>query len=688
MAYRVGVDIGGTFTDFCAFDEKTNALHTLKVLSTPDEPGAEVMEGIAELGRRYGVAPESIVYFTHGTTVGVNTVIQRKGIRLCLLATRNFTDVLEVARLKMPDPYDLQSKRPDPLVSKDHVIPVDERMRSDGSVDLPVDEASVEAAVARARALGARGIVLAFINAYRNPENEHAAKALIGHLAPDLPVFCSGDVWPIIREYERTTTAVIHGYVQPRVAHYLTSLEHALAGAGVPAEPLVTKSNGGVMSADLGKTACAQMILSGTAAGVIGASFVSRLSGFRNTMSLDIGGTSADIAFIRDGMPQYGTGEMIGELPIYIPTVAVTSIGAGGGSIAWVDELGVLKVGPESAGSTPGPACYDRGGERPTITDAFAVLGYIGQFEPENSAIAIHADKARTAVAALAGRIGRSIEQTAQAIVDIAVSGMYVEVSKLISRDGIDHREFAMQAFGGAGPMLACFLARELGMSHVVIPSTPGVLSALGGLIADIKNDFISTVFLDLDEDAMPVIRDTCATLEARAREWLFEEHGYRGDHRLVYSADMRYRGQSYEIETEIDPRQVARGDLAGIAEAFHRRHEQVYEHADREAAVQVINLRMVIVGASPKPDFPERERIDAAPEPARHLQVFMEEALRPVPLYLRTHLVPGHRLCGPAVIAQSDCTTCVPEGLLGEVDGFGNLILSPAPATHRSADP
>ena len=683
MAYRVGVDVGGTFTDFCAFNESTNELHTLKVLSTPDEPGAEVMEGIAALGTRYGVVPGSIDYFTHGTTVGVNTVIQRKGARLCLFTTRNFVDVLEVARLKMPDPYDLHSKRPDPLVSKDRVIPVDERMRADGTVERPVDEASLAGAVARAQALGAEGIVVAFINAYRNPANEHAAKVAIGRLAPELPVFCSSDVWSIIREYERTATAVIHGYVQPRVAHYLTSLQHALAGAGVSAEPLVTKSNGGVMSAELGKTACAQMILSGTAAGVIGASFVSKLSGFGNTMSLDVGGTSADVAFIRDGLPQYGVGEMIGEFPIYIPTVAVTSIGAGGGSIAWVDDLGVLKVGPESAGSSPGPACYGRGGERPTITDAFAVLGYIGQFEPDDSAISIDAGKARAAVDTVAGRMGRRTEEAAQAIVDIAVSGMYVEVSKLISRHGIDHREFAMQAFGGAGPMLACFLARELGMRHVVVPPTPGVLSALGGLIADVKNDFITTVFLDLDESAMPVIRDTCAALEAQARHWLFDEQGYRGDHRLVYSADMRYRGQSYEIETELDPGHVTRGDVAGIAEAFHRRHEQVYEHADREAAVQIINLRMVIIGSSPKPRFPVSELADTVPEPVRHLRVFMEGEPRRVPLYMRADLVPGQRFTGPAVIAQSDCTTCVPDGLRGEVDGFGNLILTPAPATH-----
>ena len=286
-------------------------------------------------------------------------------------------------------------------------------------------------------------------------------------------------------------------------------------------------------------------------------------------------------------------------------------------------------------------------------------------------------------MATVAERIGRSVEETAQAIVDIAVSGMYVEVSKLISRDGIDHREFAMQAFGGAGPMLACFLAKELGMTHVVVPPTPGVLSALGGLIADIKNDFIATVFLDLEESAMPAILDTWAGLRNQAVRWLCEEQGYRGEHRLVYSADMRYRGQSYEIETEIDSNHVAAGDLAGIAEAFHRRHEQVYEHADREAAVQIINLRMVIIGSSPKPEFPESERVVAAPAPAHHVRVFMDGASRRIPLYIRAELVPGHCFPGPAVVAQSDCTTCVPDGLDGEVDGFGNLILTPRSVTH-----
>ena len=677
MSYRVGVDIGGTFTDFCAFNEETNDLHTLKVLSTPDRPGSEVIEGVRQLQERFGVDPGDISYFTHGTTVGVNTVIQRKGVRLCLFTTENFSDVLEVARLKMPDPYDLNSKRPDPLISKDRVFQVRERILADGSPDLPVDEESVSVALQAAQAMGAEGIVVAFINAYRNPAHEHQVKRLIEAAAPDLPVFCSSDVWSIIREYERTITAVINGYVQPRVAHYLTSLQQALRDVGVPADPLVTKSNGGVMSAELGKTACAQMIMSGTAAGVIGASFIARLSGFEKTMSLDIGGTSADVAFIREGQPQYGVGEMIGEFPIFIPTVAVTSIGEGGGSIAWVDDLGVLKVGPESAGSNPGPACYGNGGTRATITDAFVVLGFIGQVDLGYAAVTIDVEKAREAVGAIAQKMEMEVRDTAEAIIRIAVSGMYMEISKLVSNYGVDPLEYALQAFGGAGPMMACFVAQDLGMRHVVVPTTPGVLSALGGLIADVKNDFIKTVYLDVEDEAVGTIQSVFEELRQQGEHWLREEQGFQGDYELIYSADMRYRGQSYEIESSFGREAVETGDLVAIADAFHRQHELVYDHADRDAPVQAINLRLVVVGASPKPRFNRIAETDAAPEPAKMIDVYLAGKERTIPLYQREHLLAGQQFAGPAVIAQSDCTTCVPDGFAGRVDAYGTMVLT-----------
>ena len=680
--YRVGVDIGGTFTDFCAFDERTSQVHALKVLSTPETPGREVIEGLRRLEERFSVSPAEIGYFTHGTTVGVNTVIQKKGIRLCLFATEHFVDVLEIARLKMPDPYNLKSRRPDPLVPKDRVIPVRERMRSDGRAETPVDERSVVEAVARARALGAEGVVIALINAYRNPAHEQEVAALVRRLAPELAVFCSSEVWSIVREYERTITAVIHGYVQPRVSRYLGSLQAALGEAGVPAPALVTKSNGGVMSAEQGKTACAQMLLSGTASGVIGASHVAELAGFPNTISFDVGGTSADVACIRNATPQYGIGEMIGGYPMYIPSVSVTSIGAGGGSIAWRDDLGTLKVGPESAGADPGPACYGRGGRRPTLTDAFAVLGYVGAVDIGYRAVQIDTEAARRAVGTLAAPLGMPVEDTAEAILRIAVSGMYLEVSKLMSAYGVDPRDNALLAFGGAGPMTACFLADELGLHDVVVPATPGVLSALGGLIADLKNDFIKTVYLDLDDSgAAGSIREEFASLRAKGARWLHDEQGYTEEPQFLCSADMRYRGQSFEVETDLDAVAIENGELQAFADAFHDAHQKLYYHSDREAPVQIINLRLVAVGLTPKPGFTREREREGRAVPERRISVYAGGRRREVPLFLRERLQPGDRIDGPAVVAQEDSTVCVAAGFAGRVDGYRNLLL------HRDHD-
>ena len=677
MSYRVGVDIGGTFTDFFVFDETTLETRALKVPSRPDEPGAEVLEGIRQLEARFGVAPGEIAHFSHGTTVGVNTVIQRKGARLCHFATEGFVDVLELARLRTPDVYDLLSKRPAPLIPKERVFPVAGRLASDGGELRPVDRASVEAAVGKARAAGAEGVVVSLLNAYRNPAHEHEVAALVREMAPDLPVVCSTDVWSIIREYERTVTAVIHAYVQPRVSHYLTSLQNALREAGVPAEPLITKSNGGVMSAEMGKTACAQMIMSGTASGAIGASRIAALSGYRDAIGFDVGGTSADVAFIADGRPQYGVGETIGEFPIYIPTVSVTSIGAGGGSIARIDDVGVLKVGPESAGAAPGPACYGKGGERPTLTDAFAVLGYVGRTDLGYDAVRVDVGAARRAVKTLAGRMERGVEDTAEAIVRVAVSGMYLEVSKLMSSYGVDPRDNALIAFGGAGPMTACFLARELNISTVVIPTAPGVLSAMGGLIADLKNDFVRTVYADLHAGTASAIGEGFEALRAQGERWLRQEQGYGGPASYIHSADMRYKGQSFEIEAFLDADAIDTGDVAALEEAFHAAHEQLHAHADRAAAVQVVNLRLVALGRTPKPRFEAAEETPAAAEPEGRIPVHADGRTVPAALFRREDLRPGHAFDGPAVVAQSDATVCVTEGFRARVDGYGHLILT-----------
>jgi len=630
---------------------------------------------MARLAADHGVEPAEIESFIHGTTIGVNTVIQRKGARMALFTTENFADVLEVARLRMPESYSLFSMRPEPLVTRDRVFGIAERMRADGSIQTPLDAASVKTAIVAAKELGAEGIIVSLLHGWRNPAHETAVAEIIRETAPELFVFTSNEIWPVIREYERTTTAVINGYIHPRVAKYLGSLQDALKESGVSAEPLVTKSNGGVMSAELGKSSCVNMVLSGTASGVMGGAHVARSCGVGNAITLDIGGTSADVAVVIDGAPQYGMGEKIGEFPLYIPSVSVTSIGDGGGSIARVDEFGVLKVGPESAGSDPGPACYGQGGEQATITDAFAVAGFLGHHEIAYDSVALDVERARVAVGALAEQLGRGLEETAEAIIEIALSGMYMEINKLTARYGIDLRDFALVTFGGAGPMLGCFLARELGMKQVVIPLTPGVTSALGGLVADIRNDFVKTVFQSA-EAAAPTLPKVFAELKAQALDWLQQEQHHGGDYTLHPSADMCYAGQSFEIEVPLEVGWVEAGDRATILDAFHGRHEAVYAFSDEQAEVQIMNLRLVVAGAIAKPVLKPLPKGQGPAPAAAEIEIFHEESRHRVPLHERGSLLAGHRITGPCVIAQADTTCCLPEGFAGIVDRFGNLVL------------
>lgn len=676
MGYRIGVDIGGTFTDFCVFDENSSALHTLKVLSRPDAPGAEVLQGLDEIEGRFGIAPSDVSYFTHGSTVGVNSIIQGTGARLGLFVTEGFRDVLELARLKIPDPYDLFSRRPPPLVPRDRVIPLRERMNADGKAEIVPQEAAIAAALARAEATGAEGIVLAFLHSYANPAHERLVKEVLNRLRPKLPVFCSAEVWPIVREYERTITACIHGSVQPRVSHYIGRLEEALHQRGVVPAPMITKSNGGVMTAAAGKERSIEMLLSGTAAGVIGAGFVAQRSGFDRVMSLDIGGTSADVALLRDGMPDFRSGELVGRYPIYLPTVSVSSIGAGGGSIASVDSLGVLRVGPESAGSMPGPACYGRGGERATITDAFAVTGVLGAAELGYGAVSVDRARALAAIEPLAGGLARSPAATAEAIIDLAVANMYRETSRLFSQVGEEPSGYALLAFGGAGPMLGCLLAEAMGMETVIVPETPGVLAALGGLLADLRSDFVRVVFQDVEAASMPALAQALSDLVAEARAWLHDGQGHRGEAAITISGDLRYRGQSYEIETALEEAWITVGDDKAIAAAFHARHAEIYDHADEQAAVQIVALRVVIAGLTPKPNFPERAADPVEAFPQRTLRVSHRGSEIDAGLFERRDLRPGSRFAGPAVVIQDDTTTWAPPGFTGEVDSYGNLIL------------
>lgn len=674
--WKVGVDIGGTFIDFCALEANSGRVASLKVLTTPEDPGAELMTGLALLAEREGFDPTRMTRFVHGTTVGINTIIQRKGAQLALFTNAGFEDVIELARLRMPDMYSLFCARPEPLIPRDMVFGIPVRMRADGSESQAPDMDAVERAVATAKATGAQGIIVFFLHSWRNGAQEASVKAAIARLAPELFVFSSAEVWPVIREYERSSTAILNGYVHPRVSGYLTALEERLKGSGVPARPMLTKSNGGLMNAAEGKHACVNMLLSGTASGVIGASWLARRAGEGKILTLDIGGTSADFALIIGGEPQFGTGELIGEFPLHIPSVSVSSIGVGGGSMASVDAQGVLRVGPESAGSTPGPACYGRGGQRATVTDAMVVCGWLGHTEMAYGQLKIDVVSAHRAVGDLATRLGRTVEQTAQAILDIAVSEMFVEVEKLASRAGVDLRDFTLMPFGGGGPMLGAFLARELGMKRLMAPRRPGVVSALGGLVADLRGDFIRTIFAPLSDASLPGIHSAFKALAREGREWLAAQ-GHDAAAELSLSCDMRYVGQSYEIEVILSPEWLVDGDAAAIAQAFHLTHERLYDFHDPEGEIELVNARLSAVGAGPALSFPEIDEKDAPAIPARRLPVYTGQRVETVDLHDRQALVPGSVFHGPAVVVQEDTTFAIPIGTQARVDRHLNLLLT-----------
>ena len=674
--WKVGVDIGGTFIDFCALEARSGRVASLKVLTTPEDPGAELMTGLRLLAEREGFDPTRMTRFVHGTTVGINTIIQRKGAPLALFTNAGFEDVIELARLRMPDMYSLFCSRPDPLISRDMVFGIAARMRADGSESQAPDMAAVERAVAVAKANGAQGIIVSFLHSWRNAAQEASVKATIARLAPDLFIFSSAEVWPVIREYERSSTAILNGYVHPRVSGYLTALEERLKDRGVPARPMLTKSNGGLMNAAEGKRACVNMLLSGTASGVIGASWLARQAGEDKVLTLDIGGTSADFALIIGGEAQFGTGELIGEFPLHIPSVSVSSIGVGGGSIASVDAQGVLRVGPESAGSTPGPACYGRGGERATVTDAMVVCGWLGHSEMAYGQLRIDTKLAHRVIGDLAALLGRPVQQAAQAILDIAVSEMFVEVEKLASRAGVDLRDFTLMPFGGGGPMLGAFLARELGMKRVMAPRRPGVVSALGGLVADLRGDFIRTIFSPLTGATLLAIREAFEALAREGRDWLAAQ-GHDAAAELSFSCDMRYIGQSYEIEVVLLSEWLTDGNVAAIEQAFHLTHERLYDFHDPQGEIELVNVRLSAVGAGPKLSFPEIDEIDAPAIPARRLPVYTGLSVETVDLHDRQTLVPGSTFHGPAVVVQEDTTFAIPAGAQARVDRHLNLLLT-----------
>jgi len=679
----LGIDIGGTFTDFALFDTRTGEVIGLKVPSTPHEFAEAVRVGLERLADEHHVDLREIGTIVHGTTIAVNTLIQRTGARLGLLVTEGFRDVLELQRLRLPNPFDLDGARPLPLVPRARVAEVRERLRADGSLDTPLDEASVREGAQRLVAQGVEGLVVSLLHSYRNAAHERQTKTVAEHVAPGLPVSISSDVWPQAREYERTALAVLDAYVQPKVRRYLEGFEQALAARGVPATPHVTKSNGGIMPVAAARQQTVATLLSGPASGVIGAAYVASHAGMPNVITLDVGGTSADMAVVENGRPRWSTSEHVGGVPVMMPVVGVTAIGAGGGSVAWVDEVGLPKVGPQSTGAHPGPACYGRGGKEATLTDAFLVSGFLDPERFLGGRMRLHRELAEHAIARFADPLGMTMNEAAESVVRVAVSNMYAEFTKILSRAAVDARDFALVPFGGAGPVVGALVAREVGIPAVFVPRSPGTLCALGAISADIVNDAVRTVHSRIAANADgagafdgSALRAHFDTLRSELAEWL-AQHGAGSDGATFNpAADMRYVGQSYEIEVPIDPAWLGPAGGPAVLAAFHRAHERAFGHADREAPAEIVNLRVQLRATRPRVPLREVAAGAASPAPRAKRRIWLDGRPTDAAVFERADLGAGARLTGPAIIEQPDTTVLVPAGHLGQVDRFGNLIL------------
>jgi N-methylhydantoinase A len=673
--YRLGIDIGGTFTDTVLVNERTGQVHVLKVPSNRREPWKAVLAALQRVAKDHGVDPAAIRYFVHGTTLATNTIIERSGARTALLVTEGFRDILEIGRMRMNDVLDFQGQALLPLIPRGDVVEISERILASGQVRTPLKSEDVRQAVERLVADGAQALAVCFLHSYAFDQHEQLAGETARAVNPDLYLALSSDVWPELREYERAIVAVIDAYVGPRMTGYFTAIEEALRAEGLTAPILVTRSNGGIMTALTARTSAAQTLLSGPASGVMGAADVAQRAGFPRIIGFDMGGTSADIAIV-DGDPLLSTEGQVGDFPVVMPSVDVSSIGAGGGSIAWMDAGGVLKVGPRSAGSDPGPACLGRGGTEPAITDAYVHLGIIHPDRFLAGELPLNPALSQAALSRLGDGLGISSRDTADAILSVATANMYAQFVPLAARKGIDLNDFVLLAYGGAGPTHACLLAEETGIRRVLVPPSPGTLCARGALTMDVKSDYVRSFRRALDQIPGAELEGAYSRLEASARAWLDGEAIPVEDIRLERSAEMRYVGQGFSINVACPADVSTEEGRNELAQRFHDRHQTVFRHGDPNAQVELTTLRLTIVGGTPKPPTVSSERgVDGAP-PHEVRTVYYGGKEIDCAVYSRADIRAGHRFSGPCIIEQYDTTTFVTPRFTVTCDEYGNLLL------------
>jgi N-methylhydantoinase A len=659
---RIGIDIGGTFTDFVVFDENSGDLHTFKILSTAHDPAQAVLSGLRDVP---GDSPPSIV---HGSTVATNALLERKGARTALITTRGFRDILTIGRQIRSDIYDFFVDRPEPLVPAESCLEITERVDHHGQVLVPLDRDELPALIQELRAQSIESVAISLLFSFLHPEHEAwLARSLRG---AGFTVSPSSEILPEFREYERTSTTVINAYVSPIMDHYLGRLEQEFHTSDFR----IMQSNGGSIRAAEARSQAVRSILSGPAGGVVGASHAAHVAGFDQIITFDMGGTSTDVSLSRGGI-HVSTQAEIGGLPIRIPVIDIHTVGSGGGSIAYLDAGGALRVGPQSAGSDPGPICYGRGGQQPTVTDANLILGRLAPDHFLGGLMSLDLEATADALADLAGRAslpaqpGLSLAQTAALGVVQIVNAHMERALRVISVErGYDPRDFVLVSFGGAGGLHACDLARGLGIRRVLIPPGASTLSAFGMLSADVVKDYVQTVMLPADTP-YDELNGRLAPLAGRGQREVASE-GVPPDRITLHrELDIRYLGQSYELTVPLTP---------GFVDAFHQAHHRAYGHGEPSAPLEVVNLRLRAVGAVTPPPLPRTEvgpsDPSRAPEGCR--PVVIGSGLAQVPFYLGERLAAGQVVPGPAVIVQSDTTIFIGQSDSAAVDEGYNLVI------------
>ena len=665
---RVAMDIGGTFTDFVVVEEAAGRTSSGKVLSTPANPAEGVLEGLEEFVPALG----AIEFLVHGTTVGLNAFLERKGTRVLLLLTAGLRDSYSIARHDRKELYALQYRKPKRLVPRRDVLEVTERLRYDGVVEIPLDQASLTPIIEKIRAEGIEAVAVCLVHAFTNPEHELRVREVLERECPGLSVTVSHEIAREWREYERASSAVLNAYIAPRVERYLGTLETELGARKVPATLHVMQSNGGITTARKARQQPIQTLLSGPVGGTMGCAALSRSTGRPNLLGIDMGGTSFDLSLVVDGRPSVSMETELEGLPVLMSLVDIHTIGAGGGSLAWL-EAGGLRVGPQSAGADPGPACYGRGGMQPTVTDANLFLGRLDAGYFLGGRMSLDVEAAQRTLHSIGPHVGLDDTQFAEGILAIINAKMADAMRTITVKQGIDPREYSLVAFGGAGPMHAVWLAEELEIGEVIVPWSPGTFSAWGMLQTDMRHDVVRAFYRPIAELEAAEVAAVYEQLEEEGAALLEHEGVSAADRYSARSTDMRYVGQEYTVNVTIGA-EIA---LDAIDHDFHEMHRVRYGHSTPGAPVEFVNLRLAAMGRIGAGRAPFHAPEDGRDPLLGRRRVVFSGTEHETDVLLRDHLRPGAQVEGPVVIEEESSTSVVPPGYAVDVDDLGNLLVT-----------